>query len=138
MSTQNDRRTGGLSALAPSLLMGLVLTFLCIALCAALVYLQEWDDTTIPPLAFACMGLGAGVTAFFTARHCAAHRFWMGMLGSLSLYACILALGITWVGMPMDTARMGLGIATALGAGAVGAVLGSLRKKRYRGKHRVQ
>lgn len=138
MSTQNERRTGGLSALAPSLLMGLVLTFLCIACSAALVYFQQWDDTAIPPLAFACMGFGAWVTAFFTARHCASHRFFTGLLGSLCLYACILALGITWVGMPMDTARMGLGVATALGAGALGAALGSLRKKRYRGKHNVR
>ncbi len=130
----NEHRSGGLSALAPSLLTALVLTFVLIALCAFIVLHQELPDTTIAPLALGCMGVGAWAAALLTARHCPTNRFVMALCGGMSLYACMIVLSLSWVGMPIDPLRMAIGAGVALLASALGGILGSKRKKRRKYK----
>ena len=120
--------------LGSAVLIGLLVTLLLMAACAAGILIGQFSDAPVDGMACACLGAGALCAAFFAARSAGTGRFWWGLGAGAGLFACLIALSLAWFGEPIVLTRVMVNAGITVLCAAAGAVLGARQRKRR--KHR--
>ena len=129
---KTDNTTSASKVLGFPILTGLVLTLVLMLVGAALVYGGKIDESFIPQIAIAILGLGGFLSALLAARRAPRSRLLWGLAAGGILFLCLLLLSLVWIGEPIRIARVVLVLAVTMVAGFAGGLASSNVKKRRR------
>lgn len=129
---KNETMPAAGRTLAVSVLTGLVVTLLAMAVCAGLILLGVCSESRIAILADACLGLGSFCAAFQAARRTSGSRLLWGLAAGALLFGCLVLFSFAWIGEPVRMLRLFINAALAILCATAGAALGAGRRKRRR------
>ena len=121
-------------ALGFPVLLGLGVTLLLMAVGSLLVLSEKADAAQIPTLARGCLAAGCFGASFVAARRALRSRLIWGAAAGMIDFACLLALGLVWLGEPVSPPRIAINLAVGLAAAILGGMLGAGMKRKKRKK----
>lgn len=115
-------------------LLGLGVTLLLMAAGSLLVLSGKADAAQIPALARGCLAVGCFGASFVAARRALRSRLIWGAAAGMIDFACLLVLGLVWLGEPVSLPRIAVNLAVSLAAAILGGMLGAGMKRKKRKK----